>query len=38
MMRRRVAEQGGRLDIESSPGNGTRVAAWLPVRNQGDEP
>lgn len=38
MMRRRVAEQNGRLDIESSPGNGTRVAAWLPVRTQGDEP
>jgi signal transduction histidine kinase len=38
MMRRRVAEQGGRLDIESAPGNGTRVVARLPVRKQGDMP
>jgi signal transduction histidine kinase len=36
MMRRRVAEQGGRLDVESAPGNGTRVVARLPVRKQGD--
>lgn len=38
MMRRRVAEQGGRLDVESAPGNGTRVVARLPVRKQGDRP
>lgn len=38
MMRRRVAEQGGRLDVESAPGNGTRVVARLPVRKQGDMP
>ena len=38
MMRRRVAEQGGRLDIESSPGHGTRVVARLPVHEQGAEP
>ncbi len=38
MMRRRVAEQGGRLDIESSPGDGTRVVARLPVRSQGAQP
>lgn len=38
MMRRRVAEQGGRLEIESSSGKGTRVVAKLPVREQGVEP
>jgi signal transduction histidine kinase len=38
MMRRRVAEQGGRLDVESSPGHGTRVVARLPVHEQGAEP
>ena len=38
MMRRRVAEQGGRLDVESSPGHGTRVVARLPVHEQGVEP
>ena len=38
MMRRRVAEQGGRLDIESSPGQGTRVVARLPAHEQGVEP
>lgn len=32
MMRRRVAELNGTLDIESSPGKGTRVVARLPVR------
>jgi signal transduction histidine kinase len=31
MMRRRVAEVQGTLDIESSPGRGTRVVARLPV-------
>jgi signal transduction histidine kinase len=34
MMRRRVAEVNGTLDVESSPGHGTRVVARLPV-NQG---
>jgi len=38
MMRRRVAELGGRLDIESAPGNGTRVVARLPVHEQGEMP
>jgi signal transduction histidine kinase len=38
MMRRRVAEVHGTLDIESSPGMGTRVVARLPVRNQGVKP
>lgn len=37
MMRRRVAEVHGTLDIESAPGRGTRVVARLPV-GQGDGP
>jgi signal transduction histidine kinase len=35
MMRRRVAEIHGTLDVQSSPGNGTRVVARLPVTDQG---
>jgi signal transduction histidine kinase len=35
MMRRRVAEVNGTLDIESSPGRGTRVVARLPFIDQG---
>ena len=35
MMRRRVAEVHGTLDVESSPGKGTRVVARLPVIEQG---
>jgi signal transduction histidine kinase len=35
MMRRRVAETDGTLDIQSSPGKGTRVVARLPVPEQG---
>jgi len=38
MMRRRVAELSGTLDIRSSPGQGTRVVARLPVSNEGEEP
>ena len=38
MMRRRVAEVDGTLDIQSSPGKGTRVVARLPVGQQGDKP
>jgi signal transduction histidine kinase len=38
MMRRRVAEVHGTLDIESSPGQGTRVVARLPVLTQGEKP
>ncbi len=32
MMSRRVAEVGGSLDVQSTPGQGTRVVARLPVR------
>lgn len=35
MMRRRVAELNGTIEIESSPGNGTQVVARLPVNGQG---
>jgi signal transduction histidine kinase len=35
MMRRRVAEAGGTLDIDSAPGQGTRLVARLPVRGSG---
>ncbi len=38
MMRRRVAELNGTLDIQSSPGKGTRVVARLPVPEQGVKP
>ena len=38
MMRRRVAEVRGTLDIESTPGRGTRVVARLPVDDQGESP
>ena len=38
MMRRRVAEVNGTLDIESSPGRGTLVVARLPVAKQGVNP
>jgi signal transduction histidine kinase len=37
MMRRRVAEVRGTLDIQSEPGRGTRVVARLPV-GKGDTP
>src|SRR5439155_23724141 len=32
MMNRRVAEVGGSLDVQSTPGKGTKVVARLPVR------
>jgi signal transduction histidine kinase len=38
MMRRRVAEVNGTLDVQSSPGKGTRVVARLPVSEQGVTP
>lgn len=36
MIRSRVAEAGGTLEIESSVGRGTRVVARLPVQTEGD--
>jgi signal transduction histidine kinase len=38
MMRRRVATVHGTLDVESAPGQGTRVVARLPVTEQGVTP
>jgi signal transduction histidine kinase len=38
MMRRRVAEVQGTLEIESSPGAGTRVVARLPLIGEGVTP
>lgn len=32
-MRERVISLGGRLDIKSSPGRGTTVQAWIPLRD-----
>jgi signal transduction histidine kinase len=37
-MRERTAELGGNLSIQSAPGQGTRVSAWLPLpRTKGEE-
>ena len=38
MMQRRVAAVNGTLDIDSTPGKGTRVVARLPVSDQGVTP
>jgi signal transduction histidine kinase len=35
-MRERVESQGGRFQIESIPGHGTRVRAWLALPSAGD--
>ena len=37
MMRKRVAEVGGTLDVRSAPGEGTRVHAHLPVGGERSE-
>jgi two-component system, NarL family, sensor histidine kinase DegS len=37
MMRRRVEQIGGALDIESSPGHGTRVVARLALGDEGEK-
>jgi signal transduction histidine kinase len=38
MMRRRVAEVNGTLDVRSAPGRGTRLVARLPMIEQGASP
>ncbi|HET9249889.1 MAG TPA: ATP-binding protein [Actinomycetota bacterium] len=38
MLRRRVADVHGTLDVRSAPGEGTRVVARLPRYGQGDNP
>jgi signal transduction histidine kinase len=35
-MRQRVALLGGKINIESSPGHGTTILAWVPLREPGD--
>jgi signal transduction histidine kinase len=35
MMRKRVAEVGGSLEVDSAPGRGTRVTARLPIEREG---
>jgi signal transduction histidine kinase len=37
-MRERAARLGGELDITSSPRNGTRLWAWLPLREAPEAP
>jgi signal transduction histidine kinase len=37
-MRERIALAGGELTIESEPGRGTSVSAWLPVTRVGKKP
>ena len=36
-MRQRIYLVGGELDIDSSPGHGTIVLAWVPTKGNGDE-
>jgi signal transduction histidine kinase len=31
-MQERIARLGGQVEVTSSPGHGTRIAAWAPVR------
>jgi signal transduction histidine kinase len=35
-MRQRAVLLGGKIDIESSPGHGTTIVAWVPVKEPGD--
>jgi signal transduction histidine kinase len=37
-MQQRVFARGGMLEIESRPGHGTTILAWVPVRENGREP
>jgi signal transduction histidine kinase len=37
MMRTRAEDIGGSIEIESTPGGGTRVVALLPVGGRGEE-
>jgi signal transduction histidine kinase len=37
-MRQRVRLLGGKIEIDSSPGHGTTILAWLPLRQAGGEP
>jgi signal transduction histidine kinase len=37
-MRQRAVLLGGRVDIDSSPGNGTVIRAWVPLKEERSEP
>ena len=37
-MRQRVAFVGGKIDIDSTPGHGTVVVAWVPLKGDRSEP
>jgi signal transduction histidine kinase len=37
-MRQRVFLLGGKVDIDSSPGYGTTIRAWVPLKEEGGEP
>jgi signal transduction histidine kinase len=37
-MRQRVLLLGGKVDIDSSPGRGTTILAWVPLREERGEP
>jgi signal transduction histidine kinase len=37
-MRQRARLIGGELDIDSTPGHGTTVVAWVPLKEQRDDP
>jgi signal transduction histidine kinase len=36
-MRQRAALLGGKVDIDSSPGHGTTIRAWIPLKEEGRE-
>ena len=36
-MRQRILLLNGKIDIHSSPGRGTKIVAWVAVRNDEDE-
>jgi signal transduction histidine kinase len=37
-MQQRAALLGGKVDIDSSPGHGTTIRAWVPLKEEGREP
>ena len=37
-MRQRIDQLGGELEIESSPGHGTKVLAWVPLKEEQRDP
>jgi signal transduction histidine kinase len=37
-MRQRIFLLGGQIHVDSSPGHGTTIRAWVPLRGEGSEP